>query len=224
MTTDEELEELDAVWRRVVAAIPSRYMRGELRAEAFGCRLELGLEVLEARRRRQPVRYLEVGVRLGHSLAYVAAVAANAGVAFEALGVDAWLPDYGAEIQRGPRYVLERLEALSIAPGRVELVTANSHEHLPQLERTFNLILVDGDHSPSGARADLEDCLMLLEPGGLLVFDDAIEQGDDTLLGVWREFIASAPASAVAGERLDGELPGVPGFCWLRKAPPCESP
>lgn len=223
MTTDEELERLDVVWRRVVAAIPSRYLRGELRDEAFGCRLELALEVFEARRRRQPVRYLELGVRLGHSLAYVAAVAAEAGVAFSALAVDAWLPHYGAEVQRGPRYVLERLEALGIAPGRIELATANTHEYLPTLERTFNLILVDGDHSPSGARADLEDGFLLLEPGGLLVFDDAIDQGDDTLLGVWREFVASAPASASAGERLEGELPGVPGFCWLRKAPPCKS-
>lgn len=64
MSTDEELEQLDAIWRRVVAAIPSVYFRRELCDEAFGCRLELALEVLEAKRRRHPVRYLEIGVRL----------------------------------------------------------------------------------------------------------------------------------------------------------------
>jgi predicted O-methyltransferase YrrM len=49
--------------------------------------------------------------------------------------------------------------------------------------QAFNLILVDGDHTQEGAEADLRDCFRLLEPGGALIFDDAVPE----LLEVWRD-------------------------------------
>ena len=61
--------------------------------------------------------------------------------------------------------------------GRAGADIGNSHKVLPTLfrerpELTFDLITVDGDHTPRGARRDILDVLPRLRIGGVLVFDD----------------------------------------------------
>lgn len=208
---------LSSSWRSIAAAIPSEHLAGELAVEPFGVRLALA-RMVSAHHGR--LRYLEVGVRLGHSLAFVAAAAEAAGLPLEALGVDAWGGTaYGLEDNPGEDYVRGRLEELELGAG-IELRHANSHELLPELNgRRFDLIFVDGDHTAIGARRDLEDGWRLLEAGGVLVMDDTItELGNAELLGVWREFVSSLEAGELAEVLEVLELPdGIPAFAWVRR-------
>lgn len=180
-------------WERIVEQIPSRHM--PLGAPISGCRRELAelASVMTA------VRYLEVGCRRGHSLA---AVALAAGERLErALAVDLWIENYGDETNDGPDAVMANLAALGVNTWRIGLTTGDSHELLPRMRQKFNLILVDGDHTPEGAAADLRDCFRLLEPGGVLVFDDATPE----LLPVWREAVKSRQLTT--WERLEASPP-----------------
>jgi hypothetical protein len=207
---------LPELWRGIASAIPSQHITGELLTQPFGVRLELARLTMAHQGR---LRYLEVGVRLGHSLAFVAGAAELAGLELEALGVDGWGDTYAGEDNPGEDYVRGRLEELELGAG-VTLVRANSHELLPELHgRRFDLIFVDGDHTAIGARRDLEDGWRLLEAGGVIVFDDIVtELGNAELLGVWREFVSSLEAGELAEVLEVLELPaGIPGYAWLRR-------
>lgn len=207
---------LPELWRTIAAAIPSQHITGELLNYPFGVRLELA-NLVSAHHGR--LRYLEVGVRLGHSLAFVAAAAKLAGLPLEALGVDGWGDTYAGEDNPGEAYVHGKLEELELGAG-VTLVQANSHELLPELHgRRFDLIFVDGDHTIPGARRDLTDGWRLLEAGGVLVMDDTVtELGNAELLGVWREFVSSLEAGELAEVLEVLDVPdGIPAFAWCRR-------
>lgn len=207
---------VDFLWREVVVERPTRGVKGKRAEQAFGFRGYLG----QAAMCHRPLRYLEIGVRRGHSLALVLAAATVNGELDYAVGVDSWIANYAGEPNEGPDDVRAFLEQqVGPAAGKVQLMTGDSHELLPGLGRAaprFNLILVDGDHTPPGAAQDLEDAFELLEPGGELVFDDAVYQGDNALLRVWRQFINlsnARPQIAESGEQLKDS----PAWCWLRK-------
>lgn len=199
---------LEDLWRSITATIPSRHIAGELAAEPFGIRLELARVAMAHQGR---LRYLEVGVRRGHSLAFVAGAAKLAGLPLEALGVDVWVEDYAGESNPGPDHVIEVLEELGLEAG-VRLATASSHELLPELRgNRYDLIHIDGDHTSAGAAADLEDGWLLLERGGVLMFDDLAGELED----VWSAFLAAhAHELADAGA---GEAPGAPAWGWVRR-------
>lgn len=208
----------DNLWRIIVEASPSKHLQGELAEAAFGCRLYLA----EAAMRHMPLRYLEIGVRRGHSLALTTCCADVLDGHLEyAVGVDAWIANYGDEPNEGKQVVYELLEAVGAPWQNVSLMTGDSHEILPMLadigEQRFNLILVDGDHTNSGAMQDLVDAWPMLEPGGELVFDDAVAGGDNRLLHIWRQFTTLGPARPdimAAGEELEAS----PAFCWLQRS------
>lgn len=186
----------DNLWRLVVEHAPSKHLRGELAERAFGYRLDLA----KAAMRQQRLRYLEVGVGRGHSFVLVClAVEVFGGRLEYGVGIDAWVENYGGEPNPGAAQVYRLLEdvgAWGCEP--VTLITGDSHVELMKLRGsgylvgvgrvkprpTFNLILVDGDHTDEGAAQDLEDAFALLEPGGFLVFDDVVYQGDNRLLRV----------------------------------------
>ena len=205
----------DNLWRLVVEHAPSKHLQGELAERAFGYRLGLA----KAAMRLQPLRYLEVGVRLGHSLGLVTLAAEVLGGDLEyATAIDAWIADYAGEPNPGAAQVYELLEEIGPQHERVVMMSGDSHELLPALQGgpRYNLILIDGDHTDSGAAQDLEDAFELLEPGGELVFDDAVYEGDNRLLRVWRQFVtlsAARPLIASAGEELEDE----PAWCWLKR-------
>lgn len=173
---------IDELWRRVVNAIPSKHFDGERRERAFGFRHKLAHEAIVS----QNLRYLEVGVRRGHSLA-LATLGAGDRLDY-ALGIDVWMEGYGDEPQHGADGVMRSLAGLGVVTEHIELMTASSHDVLPQLAsqgELFNLILIDGDHEPPGAERDVVDAWKLLAPDGLMLFDDA----DAELGAVWRTFV-----------------------------------
>jgi SAM-dependent methyltransferase len=183
-------------WQRIVETIPSRHMPPG--CALTGCREALASHAYCI----HPLRYLEVGCRRGHSLAVVALAA---GPHLEsALAVDLWIENYGDEPNEGPDQVMSRLGALGVDIWKIRLLTGDSHELLPRLRQTFNLILVDGDHTAEGAAADLRDCFALLEPDGVLVFDDATPE----LLPAWRG-VTEQRADLQCHEALDA----TPPFC-----------
>jgi predicted O-methyltransferase YrrM len=62
-------------------------------------------------------------------------------------------------------------------PGRHTLIRGDSHHEIPALakaqeELRFDVMFVDGDHSPEGARADLRDLRALATPDTVVVMDD----------------------------------------------------
>lgn len=139
----------------------------------------------------RPSSYLEVGVRRGRSMAIVAARAPKCLI----IGVDMWQPNYAGMENPGPDHVRAELAKVGFA-GDLELLTGDSHRVLPRLfsqrpDLTFDLITVDGDHSPRGAARDLRDVLPRLRIGGVLVFDDISHPHHPKLLEIWRRVVVA---------------------------------
>ena len=204
--------ELDQHWHDIITALPSTAFTPFQQQAAFGMRLALAVM---AKSSRAKIRYLEVGVRLGHSLAAVL-MAAGRDLDF-AVGVDCFIPAYGDEPNPGAEEVLSMLADCGVEDLKpVTIYDADSHVKLKELakkKRRFNLVLVDGDHTESGAMQDLEDAWVLLAPGGTLVFDDTVVKGDMKLLRVWRHFI---------GDRMDQidthhEVTDAPSYATLTR-------
>lgn len=140
-------------------------------------------------RAHNPKAYLEVGVWDGDSLRVVLD---NSNPARLAL-CDLWSGKY----ERGyadHAHIAEQLRQRGYK-GTVEYIDGNSHMLLPTLQprllEAFDLILVDGDHTETGARADLNDCWPLLAVGGHLVFDDLLHKSYPHMLGTFRSFCAA---------------------------------
>ena len=137
--------------------------------------------------------YLEIGVRQGRSMAMV--VSQRPGVRVTAF--DMWLSGYAGLDNPGPDFVRERMVGLGHT-GSIEFVNGNSHETVPRYfagnrRQSFDLITVDGDHSPEGAAADLRNVLPHLRIGGAIVFDDIAHPSHLELLGVWRDEVMARP-------------------------------
>ncbi len=143
-----------------------------------------------------PAAYLEVGVRRGFSMAMVASVAPGC----DLYGFDAWVPDYAGVDNPGPKFVASEIAKFGHC-GKLEFFNGRSVDTLPKFFGTThvrpNLILVDGDHSPEGAQADLELCLPQLAEKGYLVFDDLF----GPLGAVWEETKKRHAESFRFGER-----------------------
>lgn len=138
----------------------------------------------------RPRDYLEIGVRRGRSLGIVAAAAPECSLT----GLDWWDPGYAGMDNPGPQYVRDELARLGFT-GLLELISGDSHVTLPQLiaarpSLAFDLVAVDGDHSPGGAAADLDAVLPLLRIGGALVFDDVRHPAHPELGAVWEDAVA----------------------------------
>lgn len=138
-------------------------------------------------------RYLEIGVRQGRSMAMVVSRQPDVHVT----AFDMWCADYAGMENPGPDFVREQMAALGHTGG-IEFVDGNSHETLPAYFARnpgagFDLITVDGDHTPEGARQDLEDVLPFLRIGGAIVFDDVAHPAHPELMQVWRDVVLSRP-------------------------------
>lgn len=141
----------------------------------------------------KPSSYLEIGVRRGRSMAVVGSAAPSCAI----VGVDLWIPNYAGMENPGPDHVRAELGRLGHT-GTLELISGDSHKVLPALfeqrsELTFDLIAVDGDHSPRGAGRDLRDVLPRLRIGGAVVFDDIAHPLHPGLRDVWYRMMVSNP-------------------------------
>lgn len=136
-----------------------------------------------------PSSYLELGVRRGRSMSVVARRAPTAAI----VGIDRWDEGYAGMDNPGPDVVRAALARVGFA-GTLEMLSGDSHELLPELfaeraDLAFDLITVDGDHSPAGAAADLRDVIPRLRIGGALVFDDIGHPTHPELADVWNDII-----------------------------------
>jgi len=139
----------------------------------------------------KPTSYLEIGVRRGRSMAVVASQSPRCTI----VGMDLWQDGYAGMDNPGPEQVRAELDRLGFE-GEVELISGDSHRVLPRLfrdrpELSFDLITVDGDHRPRGARRDLRDVLPRLRVGGALVFDDIRHPAHPELHDVWRRTVTA---------------------------------
>jgi predicted O-methyltransferase YrrM len=141
----------------------------------------------------QPRNYLEIGVRRGRSVCAVASRAQTCDLVM----FDMWVQDYAGMDNPGPSFVVAELDRIGHI-GRRNFVDGNSHETLPAYfaahpDECFDLITVDGDHSPDGAARDLADVLPRLTLGGAIVFDDVCHPLHPELNRVWREMVIEDP-------------------------------
>jgi hypothetical protein len=97
--------------------------------------------------------YLEVGVQDGHSLAAV--VGANP--AIDVVLCDTWGSEHGGTGKGSHAHIEERLNTLHHTGTRVYL-DGYSRLLIPTLTQRFDLVHIDGDHSPEGCLADLRMC------------------------------------------------------------------
>ena len=134
--------------------------------------------------------YLEIGCREGDSLRLV--VAANP--TLERLVIcDTWGGIYGGTGRGSHRHIEELLASLGYA-GVVRFLDGDSLELIPTLRETFDLILVDGDHSEDGAAADLSNVRPLAAPGGRILFHDICHPAHPGLRGVLDRFVSKEGA------------------------------
>ena len=135
----------------------------------------------------EPRDYLEIGVRRGRSMAVVGAGAPDAAIT----GMDLWVEGYAGMDNPGPDHVRGVLGSVGHR-GKLELISGSSHDLLPRLPdgAAFDLITVDGDHTPRGAARDLGDVLPRLRIGGALVFDDMRHPAHPKLSEVWQRSVA----------------------------------
>ena len=134
----------------------------------------------------QPKRYLEIGVRKGSSLALVFSASPNS----EIWGFDIWNSEYAGETNPGIEYVIREMMKFGDV-SKINLIKGDSRKTIPEFfndpanPQMFDLILIDGDHHFEGALTDLRNVINHLSPGGILVFDDFLNESCPRLMEVW---------------------------------------
>jgi predicted O-methyltransferase YrrM len=136
-------------------------------------------------------RVMEIGVRRGFAAAAIAGVVPAADLYL----LDMWGATYAGEPNPGPTLVHQQLRAVNHT-GTPIFLWGKSRDVLPRLfasqpHLTFDLLIVDGDHTLDGARYDLNMAFDRVAPGGVLVFDDLVHPQHLYLNDLWAEFAKS---------------------------------
>jgi predicted O-methyltransferase YrrM len=136
--------------------------------------------------------YMEIGVRRGRSMAVVASANAESTI----VGFDMWLENYAGIENPGPDFVASELKKVGYK-GELKLISGNSRRTVPEYFKAnphayFDVITVDGDHSASGAVADLKNVIPRLKIGGALVFDDICNVSHPALRHVWDKLVVKS--------------------------------
>ncbi len=131
--------------------------------------------------------YLEIGVRRGRSMAMVASQNPDCHI----VGFDMWIQDYVGIQNPGPDFVRGEMKKVGFK-GNLELVSGNSQKTVPDYFKShpnayFDIINVDGDHTRRGASIDIRHVIPRLKRGGVLVFDDIVNQYHPFLMDVWNK-------------------------------------
>ena len=154
----------------------------------------------------RPKRALEIGVRRG--FASCAIVTGFDDVEMHLM--DSWRPVYSDRPNPGPVLLREQLKAVG-HHANAHFHQGNSHILLPQLFGQdpllkFDLVVVDGDHTESGADADLRDVFPHVAPGGVVIFDDLIHPQHRYLLDLWHRWRDTLAGEFDFAEYLDDGL------------------
>ena len=131
-----------------------------------------------------PARYLEIGTREGDSLRVV--VENSHGIA-RIVCCDTWGGEWGGT-GRGGHAHIDAMLATMLYDGEAMYLDGDSKQTVPTLDEQFDLVLVDGDHSAEGGRADLDNVLPLVAKGGCVVFHDITHPAHPYLLEVWQRW------------------------------------
>lgn len=169
-------------YRAGLARFPDHWAHADLYTTLSGLALAI-----------RPRQYLEIGVRHGHSMAMVLTQAP----ACRPVGFDLWVENYAGLEHHGKPFVEQQLRRLGIERA-LEFVDGDSAETVPAFfradpERFFDLVTVDGDHSATGARIDLENVLPRVTLGGAVVFDDVNNPSHPELRDVWMSVMDEHP-------------------------------
>jgi hypothetical protein len=132
--------------------------------------------------------YLEIGCRDGDSLREVVL---HAPLLQRVVICDLWGSDYGGTGRGGHEHIDKLLDDLGYTGERVFL-DGDSRETVPTIRWKFDLVLVDGDHSDEGARADLTNAWPLVADGGTLLFHDILHPAHPGLMQVFTKFFLGA--------------------------------
>ena len=156
--------------------------------------------------------YLEIGCREGDSLREVVL---HATALKRVVVCDLWGIDYGGTGRGSHDHIDRLLDELGFTGERVFL-DGDSRETVPPIRGTFDLVLVDGDHSDEGARADLENAWPLVADGGTLLFHDIFHPAHAGLMRVFRQFVVRCGDCREATRVSDGHGVGVARKRWPR--------
>jgi len=148
---------------------------------------------------KPPAAILEIGTAWGGTLFLLTRVATP-----DAIIVSVDLP--GGQFGGGYHPTRARLyRSFARDLQRLELVRADSHAQstrarIQQLlgNRLLDFLLIDGDHSAAGVRADFSQYADFVRPGGTIAFHDIVPGESDRTGGVpelWRELRAQHPGA-----------------------------
>ena len=117
----------------------------------------------------KPETYLEIGVNEGGSLMSLLKHHRPKEITL----CDTWQDAWGGTGKGDAEHIIELLKDIEYE-GEVWFLNGYSQELVPQLKgkKTFDLILVDGNHSYRGAWLDLNNSWKILNEGGYIIFDD----------------------------------------------------
>jgi hypothetical protein len=178
LSTDSYLEFVRNFYKKGIAAFGRDWVYADINTVLLGLT-----------RRLAPSSYLEIGVRRGRSMAMVASQAPTCRI----IGFDLWVENYAGMENPGPQLVRHELARVGFT-GELRFIDGDSKDTVPAFfeenpAEFFDIITVDGDHSPEGARRDLRNVMPHLKIGGVLVFDDISNHSHPWLLTVWKETV-----------------------------------
>jgi predicted O-methyltransferase YrrM len=136
--------------------------------------------------KKQPKSYLEIGVQEGNSLRTVLRADANRNITSLVL-CDTWGGEFGGTSRNSHLHIHGVLTQEKFA-GEVRFLDGDSKILIYDLESTFDLILVDGDHSEQGCTIDMENAWDKLNPGGCMIVDDLIHPAHKYIYDVCMRF------------------------------------
>jgi predicted O-methyltransferase YrrM len=159
---------------------------------------------------RRPKRILEVGTRTGISLCQL--LSAHPDVA----GIETIVCVDPFDEWTSPNLVRSNLRYLNLPDQKPMILAIKSEDYFKKwidgapVGNTFDYILVDGDHTKSVARADLEAVVPMLEKGGVILFDDiSTAPGECALVDMWEDFKSEHASEFSFAETLEGKGVGL---------------
>lgn len=158
---------------------------------------------------KKPKTILEIGTRTGISLCQLLSAYIDHSIIERVVCCDIFNDGFIS-----PELVKYNLKLVGVPQtliNKVEFLEGDSKVKVPELKEKFDYILVDGDHSREGAKADLANVYPLINQGGVIVFDDIGEDGCG-LIDVWSVFKAEHEAEFDWHEDLNGK-----GLGWAIK-------